>query len=228
MKKWITRLCFVFAVLVGFAGQAQAVRASPSLDEGNSRQTVSQLAQQLRVGDVVFINVLPVPFQKVSSSTGTWTNHVGIVIDVSGKDPLIAESTFPFSRITTLSRFTARSGKGRVAIGRLDRTLTDKEREAIVKASEKRLGVRYDTGFNLHSRGQFCSRFVHEVMLEATGTKVGKVETFRELLAKNPQADMTFWRAWYFGFIPWERQTITPASLLQSDRLHTVYDGHAT
>ena len=29
----------------------------------------------------------------------------------------------------------------------------------------------------------------------------------------DPEADTGFWRAWYFGFIPWQRETVTPASL---------------
>jgi len=37
------------------------------------------------------------------------------------------------------------------------------------------------TGFDLHSPGQFCSRFVREVLLEATGVEVGEVETFGAL-----------------------------------------------
>jgi hypothetical protein len=89
----------------------------------------------------------------------------------------------------------------------------------------RREGIFYDTGFDLHSRRQFCSRFVHEVIEEATGVRVGEVETFSQLLAKQPDANVRFWRFWYFGHIPWSRETVTPASLLHSPALGIVFDG---
>ncbi len=92
-------------------------------------------------------------------------------------------------------------------------------------AVDRRLGVLYDTGFDLHSRRQFCSRFVHEVIEEAVGEPVGEVQTLAELFERNPQARLAFWRTWYLGSIPWARQTITPASLLSNPRLRPVFDG---
>jgi hypothetical protein len=195
--------------------------------EQEDRVTPSELGRSLRVGDIVFIHVSALPFEKVALATGSWTNHVGIVVDVSGHEPVIAESAFPLSRTTTLLRFLARSKQGRVAVKRLDRPLSDAERSAIVQAARERMGERYDTGFNLHSGGQFCSRFVREVLAEATGVEIGEVETFAALLQRHPETDRSFWRVWYFGRIPWSRETITPASVLDSSRLLTVFDGFA-
>jgi len=48
------------------------------------------------------------------------------------------------------------------------------------------------------------------------------------LLAGAPQADVGFWRAWYFGSIPWQRETVTPASVLHTPGLKTVFDGVAS
>ena len=94
-------------------------------------------------------------------------------------------------------------------------------------SADRRAGILYDTGFNLHSRRQFCSRYVREVLIEATGQSVGEVETFSHLLASRPNANVGFWKAWYFGNIPWDRETVTPASLLRSPALKTVFDGVA-
>ncbi len=199
-----------------------ALAASPpALPHAETRA----LAEQLRVGDVVFIRVPALPFRKVADSTDSWTNHVGIVVDVSGDEPLVAESKLPLSTTTPLSRFVARSEGGRVAVSRLERPLSAQENLAIKVAVLERTNIPYDTGFNLHSKRQFCSRYVREVLNEATGIKVGEVENFRTLLARHPGADMTFWRVWYFGSIPWERETVTPASVLQSPYLHPVFDG---
>ena len=88
----------------------------------------------------------------------------------------------------------------------------------------RRIGVVYDTGFNLASHRQFCSRFVREVVRDATRIVLGDVETFDMLLRRNPDHPLGFWRIWYFGRIPWRRRTVTPASLLDSGALEVVAD----
>lgn len=193
-----------------------------------ARTSIAELGSRLRVGDLVFIRVSALPFRRVASATGSWTNHVGIVIDVSGPEPVIGESTFPVSRATSLSRFVHRSEAGRVGVARLNVPLTSGQQRAVLQAAKSRMGVMYDTGFDLHSKRQFCSRYVREVVAEATGTRLGEVEDFSTLLMRNPDTELGFWKVWYFGRIPWQRQTVTPASVLQSRDLHAVFDGYAT
>lgn len=211
------------------AALAQAkvhARDAPAAPAATSTPAAS-LGQTLAVGDLVFIRIGAYPFSKVADATGTWTNHVGIVLDVSGPEPLVGESRFPFSGMTTLRRFVARSAGGRIAVMRLPAPLTAGQQRAIVAAAARREHVFYDTGFDLHSRRQFCSRYVHEVLQEGAGVEVGAVENFATLLAHSPDADVGFWRAWYFGSIPWARETITPASVLRTPGLTTVFDGTA-
>jgi hypothetical protein len=189
------------------------------------QRTIQQLTEQLRVGDLVFIRVPTPLFMQVADATSTWTNHVGVVIDATGA---IAESRFAISSVTTFRRFVRRSAGGRVAVGRLRRALTTSERAQVATAARRRVGILYDTGFSLRSRRQFCSRYVREVIREASGEEVGTVLTFGELLRAQPQAKLWFWRLWYFGRIPWSRQTVTPASLLHSAAVTTVFDGAAS
>ena len=188
--------------------------------------SVAELGAKLEVGDLVFIRVDALPFRKIASTTMSWTNHVGIVIEVAGAEPVIAESRFPISATTSLGRFVARSQHGRVGVRRPKYFLTELQRLDIAIAARRRLHVFYDTGFNLHSRRKFCSRYVREVMLEATGVEVGEVENFGTLLSRNPQTDLNFWRLWYFNRIPWTRETVSPASQLRSEQLTTVFDGY--
>jgi len=189
------------------------------------RVSAQGLAEQVAVGDLVFIRIPALPFRKVSEATASWTNHVGIVLDVCGDEPMIGESRVPWSGTTWLSRFVARSEARRVAVARLRTGLTAEQRRGVAAAAKARAGVLYDAGFDLHSRRQFCSRYVREVLTEATGTTVGDVESFSSLLDRNPRADLLFWRIWYFGRIPWQRRTVTPASLLGSPELRTLFDG---
>ena len=204
----------------GGVGNAYPARAQATA-------SLPTLSAELQVGDVVFIRVPAKPFREVADATGSWTNHVGIVVDAAGVDPLIAESTFPFSRTGRLSRFVARSEGRRVAVSRLVAEPDAAQKAGIQRAARQRVGVFYDTGFDLHSPRQFCSRFVREVLQQATGVSVGQTETFAELLARRPGASLGFWRVWYFGRIPWSRVTVTPASLLASDALRPVFDGTA-
>lgn len=203
----------------------ESTRSQPSPAQPS---TLTDLAPAVRVGDVVFIRIGAYPFRQVAAATASWTNHVGIVVNVSGPEPLVGESRFPFSGTTTLARFIARSEGRRAALARLDAPITPAQEAAITTAAALRAGVFYDTGFNLHSGRQFCSRYVREVLQEATATAVGEVESFDALLARQPGLDLGFWKAWYFGVIPWRRQTVTPASLLASPALRVYFDGTLT
>ncbi|MBJ9755631.1 YebB family permuted papain-like enzyme [Burkholderia cepacia] len=191
---------------------------------GASRRNERSLPAEPEIGDIVFIRVTVRPFLEVANATRSWTNHVGIVVGERDGEPLVAESTFPLSRVTTMSRFLARSDRGACVIARLKQPLDAEQRRRLVDAAMRRTGVVYDTGFDLASRRQFCSRFVREVVRDATQIVLGDVETFDTLLRRNPGHPLGFWRIWYFGRIPWQRRTVTPASLLESDALRVVAD----
>ncbi len=213
--------CVVSAALLSTAAWP-AQQALPG-----AQPSSSELGKKLEVGDVVFIRISKPPFTNVSDTTSSWTNHVGIVADVSGAEPVIAESRVPLSGETTWSRFVKRSEMGRVAVTRLPSPLDAQQQNRLRRAVASHRGILYDTGFDLHSRRQFCSRYVREVLQEAAGVELGEVEDFSTLLKRNPQVDQRFWKVWYFGHIPWQRQTVTPASLLRDGRMRVVFDGHA-
>ena len=187
----------------------------------------SELEDSLREGDIIFTRITGTPFRQLATLTGTWTNHVGIVVGFDGIGAVVAESRLPLSCRTRFSRFVRRSAQGRVAVLRLQNPLTEESVRRLRRAARYRLGRLYDTGFNLRSRRQFCSRFVHEVLQEAAGVAVGEVVTFRNLLEQKPDTDLRLWTAWYFGSIPWQRTTVTPASLYASPSLSVVFDGFA-
>ena len=87
--RW-TQACLAGAVLLSGVAWAE-----PQVE--NSAQTsILELGKELQVGDVVFIRIPKPPFTKVADTTSSWTNHVGIVSDISGKEPVIAESRCRF------------------------------------------------------------------------------------------------------------------------------------
>ena len=69
-------------------------------------------------------------------------------------------------------------------------------------------GLSWDTAFS--------------TLQPAIDAAFGQVQTLRQIRDRNPDAPVWFWRMWYFGFIPWDRQTVTPASLFESPLLETV------
>lgn len=177
---------------------------------------------QLREGDIVFIRIANFLYRRVADATGSWTSHVGFLHHREGEEWIVAESAVPRVQITTLAKFLARSDQGMFAVRRLKRDLTPEEADGLRAAADQRMGLLYHLGFKYDSPRQFCSKFVYDCYREATGVEVGRIETFRELLASNPESPLWFWRLWYFGFIPWNRRTITPASQYLDEDLETV------
>ena len=178
----------------------------------------------LQIGDIVFIRVANFLYRRVAAATASWTSHVGMIHRRDGTDWLVAESAVPRSRYSPLSRFLGRSEAGRWAVMRLKSPLDAPAQTRLQREAARRMGQWYHFGFNLDSRYQFCSKFVYEVYRDALGVHIGTVESFRELLHRNPTAPLTFWKLWFLGRIPWERRTITPGSQYQSDLLEIVCD----
>ena len=185
---------------------------------------LDELEDTLREGDIIFTRIRSTPFRQVAEVTGTWTNHVGIIVGFDGIGAVVAESRIPLSCRTRFSNFVRRSAQGRVAVLRLRQPPSDEDVRRLRYAARRRLGIPYDIGFNLLSHRQFCSRFVREVLQESMGVAVGEIMTFRGLLERNPETDQRLWKLWYFGRIPWERTTITPESLYVSPALTVVFD----
>src|SRR5580658_1841606 len=107
--------------------------------------SLGELSELLTVGDCVFIRIPFKPFRLVAAATGSWTNHVGVVIECGASGPVIAESKFPFSRKSSLRGFLGRSEGGRVAVSRLNRAISGEQRQRLKTAATRRLGAFYDT-----------------------------------------------------------------------------------
>lgn len=165
------------------------------------------------VGDVVFTTIGTHLFGQISEASQCWSNHVGIIIGHDGSDYLVAKSRVPLSTTTTLARYIARSSCQRYAIKRLAGGLDESQKIALIEQVPSRLHKLYHTGFNYNSSRQFCSKFVFDIYKQALSISIGNIESFSDLLSGNPNAKLTFWKFWFLGSIPWERKTVTPASL---------------
>ena len=182
----------------------------------------------IKEGDIIFTAIPHLLYKKVAEGTGSKSSHVGIILKDSAGQWVVAESAVPVSTYCPLNKFINRSENGWCRIRRLKENLTEEQIASIKHEAEKRMGMFYHLGFKYESNRLFCSKFVYEVFDAALGIEVGQLETFRELINKLPDTPLWFWRIWYFGFIPWKRITVTPASQMNADNLFTVYDGNLT
>ncbi|MDX6019920.1 YebB family permuted papain-like enzyme [Scandinavium sp. V105_16] len=182
--------------------------------------------EKYEVGDVVFTCIGTTLFGQISAASNCWSNHVGIIIGHDGDDYVVAESRVPLSTTTSLSRFIKRSACERYCIKRLAEGLSPTQKDALLDQVPTRLRKIYHTGFDYESSKQFCSKFVFDIYKEALSVNIGNVETFSELLNSNPDAKLNFWKFWFLGAIPWERKTVTPASLWHHRSLSMVYASH--
>jgi hypothetical protein len=178
------------------------------------------------VGDIVFTRIGGPLFSRVAATTQSWTSHVGIIVDYQQGDWIVAESGIPFVRKTPLRLFLDRSVDQEFSIDRLKIEPTPDQKLAMLSYADSQIGELYSLGFDLQSTHTFCSKFVHDVVWESTHQSIGEVETFDHLLHRNPDAPLWFWRLWFFGFVPWQRTTITPASELHSPLLRTIIQNH--
>lgn len=180
----------------------------------------------LSAGDLIFIRSGSYLYQRVADMTRTWTSHLGVLFEGRSSGWMVAESRHPKVVYTPLETFLSRSVSGLFAVERLKQGLPKEAIHELKQAADRRMGLRYDLGFDYDARGEFCSKFAHEIYLEALGVELGKVETFREVVDKGSGVPIWFWRMWFFGSIPWERRTVTPASIFASPLLQPVIEPH--
>ena len=182
----------------------------------------------LQIGDIVFIRISNFLYRRVAEATGGWISHVGLIDRREGDEWIVAESTFPWSCYTPLAKFLRRSERGQCAVMRLKSPADSKGEQRLQAEAKTRMRKMYHLGFDLDSKLQFCSKFVYEVYREALGVDIGVIESFRDLLNKQPESPQTFWKLWFLGRIPWDRRTITPESQYRSELLEVVYEESPT
>ena len=182
---------------------------------------MNNLESKLKEGDIIFTSIPHFLYKAVEKGTNSPTSHVGIIIKENGQW-LVAESKIPTSKLSPLKSFIDRSDNCWVSVKRYKDGLTPSQLENIKTACDKRMGKLYDIGFNYHSKKLFCSKFVHDVFLESCELSIGEVETYHQLLQKNPDVSTLFWRFWFCGLIPFKTHTITPHSQYIDNQLLEV------
>ena len=216
-------LCFTLWITL-CAAPIQAAEAPTATTICNQVQSL------IHEGDVLFVRSEEEVFQRVASTTGGWTNHVGIAFQnpKSGKWQ-VSESTLPKSTQTALCTFIADSSHQAVAVRRSQRKFSDRELSQLKREAAQRMNIEYDEGFDFDSALQYCSKFVYQVIHEATGIELGTIETFQDLMDRmrgRPEYDqnLDFWKRWFEGPIPLKQRVISPQSQYTDPSWITVYE----
>lgn len=217
IKLLLSVMVFSFAS-VGFSDASSEIHGK----KGNG--PVCLKAQNyIAEGDVVFTSNHNYLFRRVERDTKTWSSHVGVAFKSDAGQWVIYESTWPKSKITPLCEFMQRSYQDRVEIKRLSTGIVDSQVRVMKMAATRQLGLPYDQGFDYSDdKKSFCSKFVYNVY-KSVSIEMGSLHTFQEVLDENPDMDLGFWKTWFFGRIPYQRVTISPAQQIRDTKYVSVF-----
>ena len=177
----------------------------------------------LRSGDIVFVTARNPLHRRMMRAGGGKASHVGIVFEDARAGWVVAENGVSRSRYRPLEQFLGRSADDWFVARHLKRELSPAEVAALRQACDARMGKWHQLDFKFGSRRNSRSKFVYEVYREALGIDVGAVETFSELLRRNPQESLGFWKQWFPDRVPSQRKTGAPARQSQAARPRTVW-----
>lgn len=225
LGSWLTIICLFIPVFAdyGYADSPTYPIEAHNLSDNEACELVKAHVQE---GDIIFLAIDNYIFKNIARLSASWVSHVGIASKNTAGEWTVLESTIPRAKRTTLCNYLSRTKDARIAVRRLYRPLAAAELNTLQMAAEKRLGIAYDAGFDFNSDRQYCSKFVYESYLEATGLEIGRKETFDDLRKAHPEIDLTFAEVWFFGNIPWDRVTVTPASQYEDQDLFTVLESY--
>ncbi len=182
---------------------------------------LDKLKDVLQEGDILFISIPNFLYKAIEKGTNSPTSHVGIALKYKGQW-MVAESKVPFSRLSTLEGFIARSDEHWFKVKRLKSALSSEQKRALKTACMNSLGRAYDFSFNYHSKHLFCSKFVYEAYKESCDLSIGNLQNVDALLSDCPPDIIPFWRLWFCGFIPQKNVTVTPHSQYIDEQLQEV------
>jgi hypothetical protein len=213
-------VCLLLVYAAFFAGCATAPSAAPGFE--------------LKVGDLLFQDLdagpLSEAIEKVTQGVhGANFSHVGMVVSVDGRAPLIIEAVGAGVVETPLSQFLARSedelGNPKVIAGRLRPEYRHLIKPA-ADAARTHLGAPYDSVYVLDDDAYYCSELLYEAFREANGGS--PVFELAPMTFVDPDTGETFpaWAAYYEELghpIPEGEPGLNPGGMSRSPKVQIVH-----
>jgi hypothetical protein len=89
----------------------------------------------------------------------------------------------------------------------------------ILQHARTYLGRKYDILYRFDNEAIYCSELIYNAVKEATGHELGKIERLGELDWKPYEKIIIAIQ----GYVPLEREMITPAALARAPELNLIY-----
>ena len=166
-------------------------------------------------GDILFqsLNRSSDLVRAIEGVTNSEFSHCGIVVKENG-NWYVNEAFGPVHN-TPLDKWMSRGRGFRVSVFRLKEEY-QKHIPSVISELEKYQGLPYDSRYRMDDKHIYCSELVYKAFLDATGLKLGKLETLGSL---NWEPFKSTIKKYENGPVPLDRQMISPISLSRSEKL---------
>lgn len=180
------------------------------------------IEKRLQTGDIVFQTSKSMQSKAIQLAIRSKYSHMGMIFMKSRK-PYVLEAVQPV-KLTPFGEWMKQGVDDHVVVKRLKESETlitrDVKKKMIISGS-RFLGKNLDFYFEWSDEKMYSSELVWKIYKEAAGIEIGKLEKLKDLdlsseIIKNRLTEK------YGDNIPMDETVISPASILDSERLYTV------
>ena len=181
----ITSLLFLvlLASCTSYGEGERSKNSEPAVAAQPPPQLQSQPRRSYKSGDIIFQKSLSPQSAALREATGSEWTHVGILVKKDSKW-YVSEEIGP-AVMTPLQTFINRGKDKAYRVYRWKFFDAETQSEALLLAMKK-YNKPYDIFFEWSDDREYCSEFVHKVMLEVTGKQIGKIQAMKELKTDGP------------------------------------------
>lgn len=171
----------------------------------------------IQKGDILFQSLPRNPLViAIEGVTDSPFSHCGIIVERSG-EWFVLEAIGPVKE-TPLIDWINQGRDNRFWAYRLKEPLRNRIPDILFEA-RKQAGKDYDILYRFDNEEIYCSELIFNAVRDATGTELGTIEKLGDLNWKPYEHTIISIQ----GFVPQDREMITPVSLSRAEELFLVY-----
>ena len=179
--------------------------------------------KKLKEGDIIFQRTRSEQARAVKIATNSKYTHVGIIFKIN-KKWVVFEAVQPL-RYVSLRKFINHGIKRHYIIKRLNKSfysLSNKQIEHMKKVAYQMKGRDYDPYFSWDEKRIYCSELVWKLYKRAANVELSKLRKLKNYRLNHPTVRKLMKKR-YGKNIPYNESVVSPADLLHSKYLNTVY-----
>lgn len=171
----------------------------------------------IQKGDILFQSLPKNPLViAIEGATGSPYSHCGLVVERSG-EWFVLEAIGPVKE-TPLAEWIDQGRGDTFWAYRMTESLQSSLPEILFNA-RKHAGKDYDILYQFDNEEIYCSELIFNAVQEATGVELGTIEMLGDLNWKPYEQTIIAIQ----GYVPLDREMITPVSLSRAPELFLVY-----